>query len=67
MAAVFGWRSVALSLEELAEEGLGGETELVGNLLNGEAGCFEVALCLAHQVVGDDLLGMLADDVVCDL
>ena len=35
--------------------------------MNREAGCFEVALCLAHQVVGDDLLGRLGYGIVCDL
>ena len=59
-------RTLFLGLEELAEEGLRGEAEAVGNLLNAKAGGVEVGLCFAHQVVGDDLLGRLADDVVRD-
>ena len=55
-------RTLFLCLEELAEEGLRGEAEAVGNLLDGEAGGAEVHLGFAHDIVGDDLLGRLADD-----
>ena len=47
-ASVLAWRSALLFLEELAEEGSRGEAEFVRDFLNGEASCFEVALCFAH-------------------
>ena len=40
------------------------KAELVCDLLNCEAGGVKVALGFAHQVVGDNLLGRLADYVI---
>ena len=65
--AILSGRSACLILEEPAEEGLGGEAELVCDLLNCEASGVEVALGFAHQIVGNDLLGRLAYDVICYL
>ena len=64
---MFAGRTLLLCLEELAEEGLRGEAEAVGNLLDAEAAGVEVSLSFAQQVVGDDLLGRLADNSVCNL
>ena len=63
---MFAGRSLLLRLEELAEEGLRGEAEAVGNLLDAEAGGVEVSLSFAQQVVGNDLLGRLADNSARD-
>ena len=60
-------RTFLLCLEELAEEGLRGEAEAVGNLLDAEAGSVEIGLGFAQEVVGDDLFGRLANDSVCYL
>ena len=62
MVSVVAGRCLLLRLEELAEEGLRGEAEAVGNLLDCEARGDELCLGFAHDVVGDDLLWRLADD-----
>lgn len=55
--AVFGGGRLLLTAEELAEEGLRGEAQLAGYLLNREAGRVEIAPGLAHQIVGNNLFG----------
>ena len=61
---MFAGRTLFLCLEELAEDGLRGEAEAVGNFLDAEAGSYEIGLRFAQHIVRDDLLRRLADDSV---